>query len=122
MREQQEVQRDELIRLEEELELINRIRQSPNDCEAAKERLTYANRRFVRAIAKRHVSKSHPIEKLIEEGNKVLLYAVNRYDETRGYKFISYATYWIKKSINQFINNKNTEVVPRIYLFPYRKL
>lgn len=106
MIEQQEVKRDELIRLEEELELINRIRQSPDDCEAAKERLTYANHRFVRAIAKRYISVNHPIERLIEEGNKGLLYAAKRYDEAKGYKFISYATYWIKKSIEQFINNK----------------
>ena len=51
MKEKQEVQREELITLEEELELIKQIRQSPDDCEAAKQKLLFANQRFVRVIA-----------------------------------------------------------------------
>lgn len=108
MKEKQEVQREELITLEEELELIKQIRQSPDDCEAAKQKLLLANRRFVRVIAERYATDEQQTKILVAEGNKGLLHAVKKYDETKGYKFISYALYWIKESIRQYImNNSN---------------
>ena len=106
MKEMQEVTREELITLEDELALIKHIQQSPDDCKAAKEKLLLVNRRFVRKIAERYANEKNPVEELIIEGNKGLLHAVKRYDETKGYKFISYAQYWIKESIKQYVNNK----------------
>ena len=107
MKEKQEVQREELITLEEELELIKQIRQSPDDCEAAKQKLLLANQRFVRVIAERYATDEQQTKILVAEGNKGLLHAVKKYDETKGYKFISYALYWIKESIRQYIMNNN---------------
>lgn len=107
MKEMQEVTREEFITLEDELALIKQIRQSSDDCEAAKEKLRHVNLRFVRAIAKRYANEKFPVDELIIEGNKGLLHAVKRYDETKGYKFISYALYWIKESIKQYLNNNS---------------
>lgn len=100
-----EVSREELITVEEESALIKQIQQSPGDSDAAKERLLLANRRFVHAIAKTFVTGSYTIEELIAEGNKGLLRSVDKYDERRGFKFITYAQWWIKESIKQYINN-----------------
>lgn len=99
------VSREELISVEEESALIRQIQQSPDDCEAAKEKLLLANRRFVRAIAQKYASENHSVEELIVEGNKGLLHAVKKYDESQGFKFISYASWWIKESLKQYINN-----------------
>ena len=107
MKEKEEVKREELITLEEELALIRQIRQSPDDCEAEKQKLLLVNCRFVRAIAKGYASEEHSMEKLVDEGNKGLLHAVDKYDETKGYKFISYALYWIKEFIKQYLKNNS---------------
>ena len=107
MKEKEEVKREELITLKEELALIRQIRQSPDDCEAEKQKLLLVNRRFVRAIAEGYADEKHPMEILIAEGNKGLLQAVIKYDETQGYKFISYAHYWIKESIKQYLENNS---------------
>ena len=107
MKEKEEVKREELITLEEEIALIKRIRQSPDDCEAEKQKLLLANRRFVRVIADRYANEKHQVEELVVEGNKGLLHAVIKYDETKGYKFISYAHYWIKESIKQYLENNS---------------
>lgn len=106
MKEMQEATREELITIEDELALIKQIRQSSDDCEDAKEKLLLVNRRFVRRIAERYANKNNPAEILVVEGNKGLLHAVKRYDETKGYKFISYALYWIKESIKQYQQKK----------------
>ena len=86
--------------------LVKHIQQFPEDCEKEKGKLLLVNKRFVRVIAERYVSAEHPIEKLIEQGNKGLLFAVNKFDETKGFKFISVAIYYIKDNIKQFIANK----------------
>ena len=107
MKEKEEVKREELITLEKELALIRQIRQSPNDCEAEKQKLLLVNRRFVRAIAERYADEKHPMEILIAEGKNGLLHAVIKYEEAEGYKFISYAHYWIKESIKQYLENNS---------------
>ncbi|MGN0223350.1 MAG: sigma factor [Muribaculaceae bacterium] len=99
----QEVNREELITLEEEVALIKQIQQSPDDCEAAKQKLLLVNRRFVRAIVDRYADESRSAAELIAEGNKGLLHAAEKYDATTGFKFISYAQYWIKASFKQYI-------------------
>lgn len=101
-----DVKREELITVQEEVALVKHIQQFPEDCEKEKEKLLLVNRRFVRVIAERYVSAEHPIEKLIEQGNKGLLFAVNKFDETKGFKFISVAIYYIKDNIKQFIAKK----------------
>ena len=100
-----DVSREELITVEEELALIKQIQQSPEDCETAKEKLFLANRRFVRMVAEKYASERHQVEELMDEGYKGLLCAARKFDETRGYKFISYSLWWIKESIKQYINN-----------------
>ena len=101
-----DVKREELISVQEEVALVKHIQQFPEDCEKEKEKLLLVNKRFVRVIAERYVSAEHPIEKLIEQGNKGLLFAVNKFDETKSFKFISVAIYYIKDNIKQFITNK----------------
>ena len=101
-----DVKREELITVQEEVALVKHIQQFPEDCEKEKGKLLLVNKRFVRVIAERYVSAEHPIEKLIEQGNKGLLFAVNKFDETKGFKFISFAIYYIKDNIKQFIANK----------------
>ena len=105
MKEKEEVKREELITLEEEIALIKQIRQSPDNCEAEKQKLLLANRRFVRVIADRYANEKHQVEELVVEGNKGLLHAVDKYDEAKGYKFISYALYWIKEFIKQYLKD-----------------
>ena len=107
MKEKEEVKREELITLEEEIALIKQIRQSPDDCEAEKQKLLLANRRFVRVIADRYANEKHQVEELVVEGNKGLLHAVIKFDETKGYKFISYAYYWIKEYIKEYLKNNS---------------
>lgn len=101
-----DVKREELISVQEEVALVKHIQQFPEDCEKEKEKLLLVNKRFVRVIAERYVSAEHPIEKLIEQGNKGLLFAVHKFDETKSFKFISVAIYYIKDNIKQFITNK----------------
>ena len=107
MKEKKDVRHEELITLEEEIALIKRIQRTPDDCEAEKQKLLLANRRFVRAIAEIYANEKHQVEKLVVEGNKGLLHAVIKYDETRGYKFISYAHYWIKEYIQEYLKNNS---------------
>ena len=107
MKEKEEVKREELITLEEEIALIKQIRQSPDNCEAEKQKLLLANRRFVRVIADRYANEKHQVEELVVEGNKGLLHAVDKYDEAKGYKFISYAHYWIKEYIKEYLKNNS---------------
>ena len=107
IKEKKDIKREELITLEEEIALIKQIRQSPDDCEAEKQKLLLANRRFVRVIADRYANEKHQVEELVVEGNKGLLNAVIKYDETKGYKFIIYAHYWIKEYIKEYLKNNS---------------
>jgi len=92
----QEVKAYDLLTREEECELARGIHQ---DDQEALHRLVKANLRFVVSIAKEYAHYGVPLEDLINEGNLGLLKAAQRFDETRGYKFISYAVWWIRQSI-----------------------
>ena len=96
----QEIGREELISVEEEVELAQRIKQGD---QRALERLTRANLRFVVSVAKQYQNQGLSLPDLINEGNLGLIKAAEKFDETRGFKFISYAVWWIRQSILQAI-------------------
>ncbi|MBQ0123277.1 MAG: sigma-70 family RNA polymerase sigma factor [Bacteroidales bacterium] len=94
----QEIGREELITVEEEVELAQRIKKGD---QAALEKLTRANLRFVVSVAKQYQNQGISLPDLINEGNLGLIKAAEKFDETRGFKFISYAVWWIRQSILQ---------------------
>ena len=96
----QEIGKEELISTEEEVELAQRIRKGDHK---ALERLTKANLRFVVSVAKQYQNQGLSLPDLINEGNMGLIKAAEKFDETRGVKFISYAVWWIRQSILQAI-------------------
>ena len=96
----QEIGHEEMISIEEEVELAQRIRKGDRK---ALERLTKANLRFVVSVAKQYQNQGLSLPDLINEGNFGLIKAAEKFDETRGFKFISYAVWWIRQSILQAI-------------------
>ncbi len=96
----QEIGKEDMISVEEEVELAQRIRKGDRK---ALERLTKANLRFVVSVAKQYQNQGLSLPDLINEGNVGLIKAAEKFDETRGFKFISYAVWWIRQSILQAI-------------------
>jgi len=94
----QEIGKEELITVEEEVDLAQRIRKGDR---VALEKLTRANLRFVVSVAKQYQNQGLSLPDLINEGNLGLIKAAEKFDETRGFKFISYAVWWIRQSILQ---------------------
>src|SRR5690606_33623172 len=95
-----EIGREELISAEDEVELAKRIREGD---QIALEKLVKANLRFVVSVSKQYQNQGLTLPDLINEGNLGLIKAAQRFDETRGFKFISYAVWWIRQSILQAI-------------------
>ena len=95
-----DISKVKLLVIEEELELVQRIRRGDED---AVKRLVLANLRFVVSVAKQYQNDFCDLNDLINEGNVGLIKAAHKFDPTRGFKFISYAVWWIRQSITQFL-------------------
>lgn len=105
-----EVARIPMVNLDEETQLADEIRQGGKRGERAKNRLIAANLRFVISVAKQYQHKGLSLTDLIDEGNIGLVKAAEKFDETRGFKFISYAVWWIRQSILQAIAEQSRMV------------
>lgn len=110
----QEIGKVELISAEEEVELAKRIKDGD---QRALEKLTKANLRFVVSVSKQYQNQGLTLPDLINEGNLGLIKAAQRFDETRGFKFISYAVWWIRQSILQALAEQS-----RIVRLPLNKI
>lgn len=98
-----EIGREPLISIDEEIELAQKIKKGGREGERAKDKLVKANLRFVVSVAKQYQHQGLSLTDLIDEGNIGLVKAAEKFDETRGFKFISYAVWWIRQSILQAI-------------------
>ena len=116
----QDIGHEELLTLDEEVELAQRIREGDSK---ALEKLTRANLRFVVSVAKQYQNQGLSLPDLINEGNIGLIKAARKFDETRGFKFISYAVWWIRQSILQAIAEQGRPVrLPLNQVSPVNKI
>ncbi len=110
----QEIKKFDLLNYEQEVELAQKIKQGDKK---SLEKLTKSNLRFVVSVAKQFQNQGLDFPDLINEGNLGLIRAAEKYDETKGFKFISYAVWWVRQSIRQAIRKKS-----RIIKIPENKL
>ena len=106
----QEIGHEDLLTVDEEVELAQRIRKGDRK---ALEKLTKANLRFVVSVAKQYQNQGLSLPDLINEGNLGLIKAAEKFDETRGFKFISYAVWWIRQS-NSISLSRSMSAVPAL--------
>ena len=104
---EQKVDLESLYSLEEELQIIKSIQQGGKERDTAIEGLTQSRTRFVAAVAKRYANNNLSMDELIKAGNKGLVQAAEKFDENGGFKFICYAIWWIRQSIENEISNSN---------------
>src|SRR5450830_1414046 len=114
----QEIGKVELITADEEVSLAQRIKKGDR---AALEKLTKANLRFVVSVAKQYQNQGLSLPDLIDEGNLGLIKAAGRFDETRGFKFITYAVWWIRQNILQAIAEQTGTIKIPIYKVDWNK-
>ena len=104
---EQEVDTEARYSLEEELQIIKSIQQGGKERNTAIEKLAQFRLRFVTAVAKKYANNSLSMDELIKVGNKGLVLAAENFDESRGFKFISYAIWWVRQSIEKEIEKSN---------------
>ena len=104
---EQEVDTEARYSLEEELQIIKSIQQGGKGRDTAIEKLAQFRLRFVTAVAKKYANNSLSMDELIEAGNKGLVLAAENFDESRGFKFIPYAIWWVRQSIEKEIEKSN---------------
>lgn len=109
-----DISKEKMITPDDEIELANRIKQGDK---TALDKLVTSNLRFVISVAKQYQGQGLPLSDLISEGNIGLIKAAEKFDDTRGFKFISYAVWWIRQSIVQAIMNQS-----RTVKLPYNKI
>ena len=93
--------------IEEELQIIKSIQQGGKERDTAIEKLAQSRLRFVTAVAKRYANNNLSMDELIEAGNKGLVLAAENFDESRGFKFIPFAIWWVRQSIEKEIEKSN---------------
>ena len=104
---EQEVDTEARYSLEEELQIIKSIQQGGKERDTAIEKLAQFRLRFVTAVAKKYANNNLSMDELIEAGNKGLVLAAENFDESRGFKFIPYAIWWVRQSIEKEIEKSN---------------
>ena len=104
---EQEVDTEARYSLEEELQIIKSIQQGGKGRDTAIEKLAQFRLRFVTAVAKKYANNSLSMDELIKVGNKGLVLAAENFDESRGFKFIPYAIWWVRQSIEKEIEKSN---------------